>query len=322
LKKNTRIPKNVFKQLKAASQQMDIPGVSFSGDVNGRKIWAGLVFEIHPLTINYDKQKAYHAVTIGLAFEHKMSGNNVVSLTPAKWPRADRDIFWNEILQSLNKLTEWLIPKNERQASIIMKDNEGLEIIRTISNPKDIEAAKKWITDLGKLDERQFIQMENLKGLLEAKNLSNTPDEKGKTLEKLVAGLFSSIAGFTVDDSDKRVKTETEEIDLTVSNGSEDPRLKREEAIILVECKNWSSKCGKNEFVEFRSKMENRKGRCSLGFLISWNGFADTITKEMLRGSHERLLIVPIDGSQIQDAVRDDSFFNVILSAWNSAVMT
>jgi hypothetical protein len=164
--------------------------------------------------------------------------------------------------------------------------------------------------------------MENLKGLLEAKNLSNTPDEKGKTLEKLVAGLFSSIAGFTVDDSDKRVKTETEEIDLTVSNGSEDPRLKREEAIILVECKNWSSKCGKNEFVEFRSKMENRKGRCSLGFLISWNGFADTITKEMLRGSHERLLIVPIDGSQIQDAVRDDSFFNVILSAWNSAVMT
>jgi hypothetical protein len=321
LKHNARLPKKVAEQLGAASQRMDIPGVSFSGDVNSRKIWAGLIFEIHPLTIDYDKQKAYHAVTIGLAFEHKLAGNNLISLTPAKWPRADREIFWNEILQSLNKLTEWLIPKNERQASIIMKDNEGLEIIRTISNPKDIEAAKKWITDFGKVDEKQLLQVENLKRLLEAKNNANTPDEKGRTLEELVAGLFSSIAGFAVDNSDKRVKTETEEIDLTVSNGSDDPRLKREEAIILAECKNWSSKCGKNEFVEFRSKMENRKGRCSLGFLISWNGFAETITKEMLRGSHERLLIVPLDGKQIQDAVRNGSFFNVIMSAWNSAIM-
>jgi len=196
-----------------------------------------------------------------------------------------------------------------------------LEIIRTISNPKDIEAAEKWMTDLGKTDERQLLQNEQLKRLLEAKNKANTPDEKGRTLEELIAGLFSSIAGFTVDDSDKRVKTETEEIDVAVSNGSDDPRLKREEAIILAECKNWSSKCGKNEFVEFKSKMENRRGRCSLGFLISWNGFAETITKEMLRGSHERLLIVPLDGKQIQDAVRNGSFFNVIMSAWNNAIM-
>jgi len=91
--------------------------------------------------------------------------------------------------------------------------------------------------------------------------------------------------------------------------------------LILVECKNWSSKCGKNEFVVFRSKMENRGERCSLGFLISWNGFADTITKEMLRGLHERLLIVPLDGKQIQDAVRNGSFFNLIMSAWNKAIM-
>jgi len=58
-----------------------------------------------------------------------------------------------------------------------------------------------------------------------------------------------------------------------------------------------------------------------LGFLISWNGFADTITKEMLRGSHERLLIVPIDGKQIQEAVKSNSFSDLIESAWNKATM-
>jgi hypothetical protein len=159
----------------------------------------------------------------------------------------------------------------------------------------------------------------DLKLLLEAKDKARTAEEKGRALEELVAGLFDSITGFTIED--RRVKTETEEIDLYVVNGSNDPKLQREEAIILVECKNWTSKCGKNEFVEFKSKMENRKARCSLGFLISWNGFADTITKEMLRASHERLLIVPIDGKQIQDAVRNGSFFNVIVSAWNNATM-
>lgn len=163
------------------------------------------------------------------------------------------------------------------------------------------------------------VRTKNLQQLLEATNKAKASGEKGRTLEELVAGLFETIPGFTIDE--RRVKTETEEIDLYIVNGSNDPKLQREEAIVLAECKNWSAKCGKNEFVEFKSKMENRRTRCSLGFLISWNGFADTITKEMLRGSHERLLIVPIDGKQIHDAVKDQSFFNLIISEWNKATM-
>jgi hypothetical protein len=38
--------------------------------------------------------------------------------------------------------------------------------------------------------------------------------------------------------------------------------------------KNWTGKCGKNEFVTFHTKLENRSQRCTLGFLISWNGFS------------------------------------------------
>jgi hypothetical protein len=163
------------------------------------------------------------------------------------------------------------------------------------------------------------VKTKSLQELLEETNKAETKNDKGRTLEELVKALFSTIPGFRIWDS--RVKTETEEIDLQIANGSDHIVFRREEAIILAECKNWSKKCGKNEFVVFRSKIENRNARCSLGFLISWNGFADTITKEMLRSSHERLLIVPIDGKQIQEAVKNNSFFDLIISAWNDATM-
>lgn len=55
-----------------------------------------------------------------------------------------------------------------------------------------------------------------------------------------------------------RVRTETEEIDISTLNSSDDPRLLREGALVLAECKNWSGRCGKNEFVVFRAKLENR----------------------------------------------------------------
>lgn len=113
--------------------------------------------------------------------------------------------------------------------------------------------------------------------------------------------LFASVTGFTVTG---RIRTETEEIDIAVLNDSADPRLRREGALILLECKNWSAKCGQDEFVLFHRKLENRGQRCTLGFLISWNGFAGTITKEMLRASREELLVVPIAGENIRSAVR------------------
>jgi hypothetical protein len=88
-------------------------------------------------------------------------------------------------------------------------------------------------------------------------------------------------------ESPRCIRTETEEIDISVVNDSAEPRLRGEGALILAECKNWTRKCGKNEFVVFHAKLENRSQRCTLGFLISWNGFKETVTKEMLRGSRD-----------------------------------
>jgi hypothetical protein len=134
-----------------------------------------------------------------------------------------------------------------------------------------------------------------------------------------VGRLFEAVPGFTVTG---RIRTATEEIDIAILNGSDDPRFRRESAILLAECKNWSDKCGKDEFVLFKEKIENRSNRCSIGFLISWNGFKSTVTKEMLRGSRETTLVVPMSGKEIRSAIRYNNFADVLASCWQQAVNT
>jgi hypothetical protein len=102
-------------------------------------------------------------------------------------------------------------------------------------------------------------------------------DLKGRALEELVAKLFSTISGLKVE---TRTRTATEEIDISVFNDTTDGFLAKEGAVILAECKNWSGKCGRDEFSLLEKKAENRRERCSLSFLISWNGFTGTIEKE------------------------------------------
>lgn len=158
---------------------------------------------------------------------------------------------------------------------------------------------------------------ETLDTLVDTVETARSADDKGRTLEELCSRLFASVPGFVVTG---RVRTETEEIDISVLNDSTEARLRREGALILAECKNWTGKCGKNEFVVFHAKLENRSQRCTLGVLISWNGFSNTITKEMLRGSREETLVVPISGEEIRAAVRSGDFAKILLQCWDRAV--
>lgn len=160
---------------------------------------------------------------------------------------------------------------------------------------------------------------QGLDQLVESVSKATSTDAKGRALEELMSRMFESIQGFSVTD---RVRTATEEIDLSILNDSDEPRFRREGAILLAECKNWSSKCGKNEFVIFKEKIENRSRRSTLGFLVSWNGFGTTFTKEMLRGSREETLVVPITGRDIREAVRGDSFLSMLTRCWDRAIST
>lgn len=159
--------------------------------------------------------------------------------------------------------------------------------------------------------------MESLDHLVDSVERATSADDKGRSLEELCSRLFAGIPGLSVTG---RIRTATEEIDLSILNDSTDPRLRREAALILAECKNWNGKCGKDELVVFREKIENRNQRCTLGFLISWNGFTRTVTKELLRGCREGILIVPMTGEDLRAASRTGDFLTILLASWDQAV--
>lgn len=143
---------------------------------------------------------------------------------------------------------------------------------------------------------------------------------KGQALEELAGALFASIEGFI--EIGRNLNTATEEIDLVFRNASRDTRWDRESQIILVECKNWQTqRVGKNEFVLFKEKIENRAGRCKLGFLICTERFAETVEKEMLRSSKSNLLIVPIDGDDLRKLVEAKNRSEILRSFVDGALL-
>ena len=182
----------------------------------------------------------------------------------------------------------------------------------------NVEQIRKAMSDLRHEGQLALAPL-TLATLLTLVERATTSDHKGRVLEELVSKLFLTIPGLRVMN---RMKTATEEIDLGIFNDAAAGFLASEGAVILAECKNWSGKCGRDEFSLLEKKAENRRDRCSLCFLISWNGFTGTIEKELLRSSRQRLVIVPITGNDLRRAVANNNFIEVIESAWREAVFT
>jgi DNA-binding NarL/FixJ family response regulator len=205
--------------------------------------------------------------------------------------------------------------------------------------PKAVEAIKRGARDFVpkeadfhdiitfKVDE--FVQRRRLlrdrelfiRGKYKEVQQAQDASKKAKALEELVAALLASIEGFIEIGRD--VQTADEEIDLVLRNVSRDPSWQKESEIILVECKNWSSqRVGKNEFVTFRAKLENRYRRCKLGFLICTGAIAKTIKVGMLRSSTSDLLIVPIDGRQLRQLVEAENRSRLLRKFVDDAILT
>ncbi|MGC5328325.1 restriction endonuclease [Brevibacillus sp. SYSU BS000544] len=158
--------------------------------------------------------------------------------------------------------------------------------------------------------------IEKIKVLIDNKD-KDQRNQKGLLLEELISKLFASVPGFTVSE---RVRTKTEEIDIVVLNRSTNPFWLKETPLILVECKNWSSKCGKDELILFKDKILNRRGRAKLGYFISWNGFKSTFKLADLRTSQDDILIVPIDGQELMDSIDKGNFDSQLQHWWSEAL--
>jgi hypothetical protein len=147
LKDGARVPKRVIEQLANIDKLIDIQRIGFSGNVNGRKVEMSLVFQIHPLTIEYERKKAYHSLTVGLFIAPEIIEGEIVTTTPADWPKSDQETLWRELFQEVVKLTDHLIPKAESQTSVILSINTEIEMPLASLN----EAQKKALDALQQL---------------------------------------------------------------------------------------------------------------------------------------------------------------------------
>lgn len=338
LKPNARIPKAMARELARKTAMIDLPALELDGNINGKELKISVILQVSPLIFDIESKRAHFPITIGLMLGPKSATTDQYLepptwADPSTWSVADRTAFWEGLFKAFADYSKQLDPTPPpeiAEAVVTLTAKLKIPISRTDSTALNgaIQKMTKSFAKTGQIvqldvhvdDPGQSLpaaEPDELKKLLVEVETATDHDAKGKALERLAAALFGTVPGFEVLE---RVRTETEEIDLSISNNSHEPWLAREGAIILGECKNWSDRCGKNEFVSFREKLLNRKGRCSLGFLVSWNGFADTVTKEMLRGSREGALVVPLDGAQIRRAVETSSFLKVLNAAWQTAI--
>ncbi len=137
--------------------------------------------------------------------------------------------------------------------------------------------------------------------LLARVDSATTPQEKGSALEQLVAAAVQQVPNFTI--LERNCNTETEEIDISVLNGSSDPLFSREGPLVLVECKNWGRNTPRAEISSFEGKIRNRRQRCTLSYFVSWADLSRKAHLELLRFSREDFVIVPINGSSLRGAV-------------------
>ena len=177
------------------------------------------------------------------------------------------------------------------------------------------EKTSKLISDIAQ--EYSNFRLYEIPELIERVQTEDDSNIKGRLLEELTCKFFECIEGFSIID---RLKTETEEIDLVILNKSTEPFWQKESQLILVECKNWSSRCGKNELVIFKEKIRNRRSRSKLGFFVSWNGFTETFSKEDIRTSQGDILLVPITGEEIIEAFKSNSINTHIEKWWLTAI--
>lgn len=317
-----------------------LPPIEILVDHDGMKMKILLYLQIHPFVVDAPKRSAYFPITVGFFILPDSDGEDFLRaledprLNPSTWSSKSRNEFWRVLFKCVTDLqNEYAIgTKDEmKEAFVEVTAKLKIKLLPGESNPtaRVMQEIAKSFAETGEVIQAEVQECnralspihtdrEELARLLERVENETDNNKKGEALEELASRLFGSVKGFQVS---RRQRTDTEEIDLLIINSSEESRWKNESPVILVECKNWSSKCGKNELVQFRAKVENRRGKCRLGFLVSWNGFASTVSDEQKRSSREDTVIALITGEDVRKAVQSGQFLYILQESWNAAVL-
>ncbi|GAO30415.1 response regulator [Geofilum rubicundum] len=131
-----------------------------------------------------------------------------------------------------------------------------------------------------------------------AKNEKDTY-QKGIVFEQFAALLFSNMGFVNIN---KRILDKSQnEVDLVLRNELNDFFFSKFSPYILVECKNKQNESvGKNDFIQFFTKLKNTNGLSNLGFLITTGYIARTTYIEAVRTSSDICKIVFLSNPEIE----------------------
>ena len=170
----------------------------------------------------------------------------------------------------------------------------------------------KWLEELKPLiqsyyDESEYkseINKALLASYADAKNEEDTY-KKGVMFENFVTILFRNMGYKAIM---KRVKDQSlNEVDLIVRNDINDSFLSDFGQYILIECKNKPNEnISKNDYILFRSKLENTGGLSNIGFLFTTSKMAKTAYIEAVRDSHGKRKIFFVDDQGIYELLNAD----------------
>lgn len=128
-----------------------------------------------------------------------------------------------------------------------------------------------------------------------------TTADQGRALEDLICYLFTQVPGISITRRNEMNAFQTEEIDVALWNDGHADGFFFLPNIILVECKNWSSRVSSAELSWFDTKLRSRG--LSFGVLVAANGItgdasdltaAHSIVAAALREGR-RLVVIRID---------------------------
>lgn len=145
----------------------------------------------------------------------------------------------------------------------------------------------------------QYGRLETLLADAEAPDINNI--QKGHRLEELVAALLE-LPDTRLPVLEKRLKHADEELDLVLRNDLEGAFWRSfTSPLLLVECKNWSSRVDINELRVLETKMRDRHRLCSVGLFVALNGFSRPFLDRCRELQLQGLTVFPIDGADIRE---------------------
>jgi hypothetical protein len=126
------------------------------------------------------------------------------------------------------------------------------------------------------------ISQSTIQAYVESGSNSSTTADQGRALEDMICYIFEQVPGISITRRNDLNSFRTEEIDIALWNDTHTDGFHFLPNIILVECKNWSSRVTSSEVNWFDAKLRNRG--LDFGILVAMNGI--TGDPEQLTAAH------------------------------------